>query len=409
MATPKIIADFETQLSTALAVGGTSFTLRSATDDDGVSLPAGLYYFTVDNGSNQKEYLAGTLSGTSVTSVLSVSRQGAETSGAARAHRVGASVIMTDFATYKKYMDEIALVSAPDGSTSAKGVFEAPTLAEVRARTATGGTGAKLAVTPDVLDDLPTQDEKAGLAGYPSAPTATNLLLTRAKSVTAGATINGATLPVPVYQNKTDNEFYACDGNDTAAMKFLGFAISNGTDGASMLVQFNGIVSGFTGLDEGEKYYLSDTVGTISNTIGTYEVLVGVAISTTELLIQKGTRRAGGTTSSGTATGSTAIVCGFRPSVVRLTALSANSAGTNVGLMSAVWVNGSISAVRVSTDDGGSETLGTGTGLVEPADSGSQMAYSITSVTDTGFTISWTETGTVDISQPILWEAEGEL
>lgn len=164
MATPKIIADFESSLATAIAIGGTSFTLSSATDDDGVALPNGLYYFTVDNGSTQKEYLAGTLAGTSVTGVVSVSRQGVETSGAARAHRVGASVIMTDFATYVKYMNEIALVSAPDASNIAKGVVEAATLAEVRARTGTGGTGAKLAVTPDVLDDLPTQDQKAILA-----------------------------------------------------------------------------------------------------------------------------------------------------------------------------------------------------------------------------------------------------
>lgn len=165
MATPKIIADFETQLATAISVGTTSFTLSSATDDDGVALPAGLYYFTVDNSSTQKEYLAGTLSGVSVTAVLSVSRQGAETSGAVRAHRIGASVILTDFATYKKYMDGIALVSAPDASTTAKGVVEAATLAEVRARTATGGTGAIIVATPDVLTDLPTVDEKAAMAG----------------------------------------------------------------------------------------------------------------------------------------------------------------------------------------------------------------------------------------------------
>lgn len=160
MATPKIIADFETQLSTSLAVGGTSFSLSSATDDDGVALPNGLYYFTVDNGTSRKEYLAGTLADTSVTGVLSVSRQGVETSGAVRAHRVGASVIITDFATYLKYMNEIALVSAPDASTSAKGVVEAATLAEVRARTSVGATGAKLVLTPDVMDDLPTSGQK---------------------------------------------------------------------------------------------------------------------------------------------------------------------------------------------------------------------------------------------------------
>jgi len=190
MATPKIIADFESQLATAIAVAGTSFTLASATDDDGTALPAGLYYFTVDNGSSSKEYLAGTLSGTSVTGVLSVSRQGVETSGAARAHRVGASVIITDFATYKVYMDEIALVSAPDASTTAKGVLEAGTTAEIDADTASGGTGAALAVTPDKLvlskygTRLPTADQKAALAGTSGSPSVSNKYVTDADTAT---------------------------------------------------------------------------------------------------------------------------------------------------------------------------------------------------------------------------------
>ena len=165
MATPKIIADFETQLATALAVGGTSFTLASATDDDGVALPTGKYYFTIDNASSQKEYVVGTVTGTAVTAVSSVSRQGIETSGVARAHRIGASVIMTDFMTYKNYIDETTLVSAPDASTIQKGLVEIATLAQVRAGTGTGETGAILVVSPTELDDMTSQAEKAALAG----------------------------------------------------------------------------------------------------------------------------------------------------------------------------------------------------------------------------------------------------
>lgn len=122
MATPIIVADFETQLSSAIAVGGTSFTLSSIIDDDGVSLPGGLYYFTLDNGSSVKEYLTGTLSGSTVSTVKSVSRQGVETTGAARAHRVGASVIITDFATYKKYIDNIAIAGTVAATPSVAGI-----------------------------------------------------------------------------------------------------------------------------------------------------------------------------------------------------------------------------------------------------------------------------------------------
>lgn len=171
MAIPKIIADFEAQLATAISIGSTSFTLSTATDDDGVSLPAGLYYFTVDNGSNSKEYLAGTVSGTSVTGVVNVTRQGVEVSGAVRAHRIGASVIITDFATYKKYIDSTALAGAPNATTSLQGLVELGLAAEIDAGTATGGTGAALVVTPDQLalsiygTRLPSAAEKTALAG----------------------------------------------------------------------------------------------------------------------------------------------------------------------------------------------------------------------------------------------------
>lgn len=151
MAIPKIVADFEVQLSTAISIGGTSFTLSSNVDDDGNTIPDGLYYFTVDNGTSAKEYLAGTLSGTSVTGVVSVNRQGTETSGAARAHRVGASVIITDFATYKKFMEEASIAGASDASSSSKGIVEVATSAEIDADDGTGSTGAPAAITADQL------------------------------------------------------------------------------------------------------------------------------------------------------------------------------------------------------------------------------------------------------------------
>jgi len=184
MSTPKIIADFETQLSAAISVGDTTFTMSSATDDDGIALPDGLYYFTLDNGSTNKQYMAGTLSGTTVSSAVNVSRQGVESSGSTKAHRVGATVIMTDFMTYKKYMDEISLVSAPDASVSTKGVIEVGTTAEINADTATGGSGADLAVTPSKLGasiyktQLPSADQKAALAGSEGTPSDTNTFVT---------------------------------------------------------------------------------------------------------------------------------------------------------------------------------------------------------------------------------------
>lgn len=94
----KIIADFQTQLSTKMEIGATTATLQSATDDDNVALPAGRYFFTIDGDNSQKEHISCSLSSTALTSIKSVSRQGVETSGCVRVHRVGASVVITDFA-----------------------------------------------------------------------------------------------------------------------------------------------------------------------------------------------------------------------------------------------------------------------------------------------------------------------
>jgi hypothetical protein len=105
MSATKIIADFRTSLATKLAVGGTSFTLQSATDDDGVALPAGKYYFTCDGENSQKEHFYCDLVGANATNVQSVSRQGVKTSGAVREHRVGATLTITDFAHIKDLAD----------------------------------------------------------------------------------------------------------------------------------------------------------------------------------------------------------------------------------------------------------------------------------------------------------------
>lgn len=266
---------------------------------------------------------------------------------------------------------------------------------------------------------LPSEGEKAALPGDSStSPSATNPFVTKystrfgVRTKTAGATINGATLPVPVYQSKADNEFYACDANDTNAMKFIGFAISNGTDGNNIDIQFNGVVSGFTGLSEGEKYYVQDTVGTIGTTIGTYEILVGIAISETELLIQRGRRRAAGNTGSlGTASGSTVVTCGFRPSVVRLQGLNyRNQTTDSSSYMNAVYTNGVMSATVMTLGHSGSATVNTSAVLYAAGSTSDFMTFTITSITDTGFTITWTETGTyIADGDGVLWEAEGEL
>ena len=283
----------------------------------------------------------------------------------------------------KAYVDTGGNVNA---STTVRGIVEEATLAEVTAGTATGATGARLFMNPSTASPV------FGV-----------------KSVTAGATIDGATLPVPVYQNKSDGRFYACDANDNTAYKYLGFAVSNGTAATAMIVQFAGIVAGFSGLSFGEKYYVSDTVGTISTSPGTQEILVGIAISATEVMIQKGIARAAGDGSSlGTASGSQAVTTGFRPSRITILASIAVTAGGEKASLSLTWVNNTV--YGLSYLDEATGPVVENNARLYSGQTANYMTFSITSVTDTGFTITWTETGTFAPTASLFtWTAEGQL
>ena len=125
-------------------------------------------------------------------------------------------------------------------------------------------------------------------------------------------------------------EFYKSDANDINRLNFVGFAISNGTDGNPIDIQFNGIVKGFSGLEEGKKYYVTNTTGSIGLDGGTNKILVGVAISATELFIIKNKRIITGTftdsveANNNTVTSDTEITTGFLPRKISVLAKFGN-------------------------------------------------------------------------------------
>jgi hypothetical protein len=90
----------------------------------------------------------------------------------------------------------------------------------------------------------------------------------------------------PVFLDDTTNTWKYADANDTARLLFDGISLAAGSVGVPMAVQCAGIVRGLSGLDAGKKYYVQDD-GTIGTTPGAYIILVGKAISSTELLILK--------------------------------------------------------------------------------------------------------------------------
>jgi len=254
--------------------------------------------------------------------------------------------------------------------------------------TTTGQIGVNATSTP-TADKIPIADGSGKLDGWISSVSE--------KTLTAGETIAGATLPVAVYQNKTDNEYYACDGNDTDKMKYQGFAITDGTDSNPITVQFSGVVSGFTGLSEGEKYYVQDDK-TIGTTVGTYEVLVGIAISETELLIQKGSRYASGVLSFNS-TDTSITNTGFRPSSIRISAMNGDASYTSVGGWTKAGGNSCVADFNTPSTQGVAYRSG---------NTGTEMNGIIDTITDTSFRINNTKAGAA-ANIFIHWEAIGDL
>jgi hypothetical protein len=75
--------------------------------------------------------------------------------------------------------------------------------------------------------------------------------------------------------------------NDERINNFIGFAKEAGNTNDIKKVQIAGIVEDFSGLTTGSYYYLSDTAGGINTNAGTYFKKIGIAISSTKLLIIK--------------------------------------------------------------------------------------------------------------------------
>lgn len=254
----KIVADFATTLIAGVAIGDTTATLQSATDSDGVALPSGRYFFTIDNGTSKKEHISCSLSGTALTSIKTVSRQGTETSGFARAHRLGASIEITDFAHI------LQINNLLNGTTN----FDASTL-----------LGYDGSVTPITANQFaPKSYVDAAALG---TVTVTTIILPG----NAGETVSAGNL---LYLDVTDGEWKKCDADTAGSVDniILAIAQGSGTDGNAITggVMLQGLDTHQTGLTNNTAYYASNTAGEISSTPGTTEVSVGVSRSTTSLL-----------------------------------------------------------------------------------------------------------------------------
>jgi len=178
---PRVVALFETSLASKITSSDTSMTLVSSTDKAGTALSS-YTCFILDEGSASEEFVCGTASSTSVTSMIrgiDPVDGDTEVSALKKEHRRGASVKITNYPTLgilsrilngqetipnaisyssasssfvtanahlasKAYVDSVAVAGAPDANETTKGVSQAATQAELSAGSATGTTGALL-------------------------------------------------------------------------------------------------------------------------------------------------------------------------------------------------------------------------------------------------------------------------
>lgn len=282
---PKIIADFNTTITASVAVGDTTFTLTSATDDDGVALPTGTYGLTIDRKNSNKEYIQCTITGTAVTNVKNVSRQGALTVGFARKHRKGAEVIISDFSVLKKmldlldsttdfdsgtplsydgaptftpgsneiatvkYADDLAIAGSPDATISTKGIS--------KMSVAPVSTSSPISVG-DNDPRVPTQSENDAMVGTSGTPSSTNKFVTNDDTATA-ATANKVARRLAGGNITVVTESANNNTTNAASTEYVDTAISSA--GLSSLPYFLG-----TGDGTSNKSYWNYSIPFISGT-----------------------------------------------------------------------------------------------------------------------------------------------
>lgn len=186
------VASFSTSLASKITSSDTTMTLVSATTDDGTTLTAGsVYGFVLDANTASEEFVSGTVSTTPTVIInmsrgLSVVTGDTEISALKKEHRRGTSVKITDapvllilsrvlngdetipnILSYasssgtftaneqvvnKGYVDGVAFSGAPDASDTVKGVSEVANRTEAASSTPTGSgdTTAPLILTTTI-------------------------------------------------------------------------------------------------------------------------------------------------------------------------------------------------------------------------------------------------------------------
>jgi hypothetical protein len=117
-------------------------------------------------------------------------------------------------------------------------------------------------------------------------PYASGNMWTRTQSTGTWAENAGTDIRMLVQLVTVAGKAYKAD-SDVANLtnNFCGFAVASAAGGADVIVQFGSVLDGFSGLTIGSTYYVNATPGSIGTSAGSNSKKVGIAITTTRLLI----------------------------------------------------------------------------------------------------------------------------
>lgn len=209
-----------------------------------------------------------------------------------------------------------------------------------------------------------------------------------------------------VYFKVSDGKIWKADTDaDESTYNFLGFARDGYTaEDTDVQIITGGIITkAGWGLTAGTWYYLSGTAGAVSSTPGTRMLEVGVAISTTELLIvlRKPRQKSGNTSLTGTDTETVTI--GFRPALV----IVYSQVGRLVGYGSGDSANNQC-AYSNALDNSAETGVDTSHAWVAEVGQSTSFAGIVDTFTATTFRLNQTKTGIgADITINLIWVAIG--
>lgn len=340
----------------------------------------------------------------------------------ATAHNGGSQVTVSNppqlYDAIYDYIDSASIAGAVDGTISAKGIYETATGLEAASTTPIGGgsTSATLVLTtlistttsPTSGNVIPVTKSDGNISDT-FLPNTTKQVNTAFDAI-ASSTFTGATSPQPAFTATSSGKLVLSSGATASTSAFQGFVITTTAPNATATVQTSGIVGGFSGLSLGSNYYVQDTAGTIGTSVGTLSIPVGVAISSTEIAIQKQKRYSSGTTQL-SATGQTVVTIGFRPASVRIHAKVSDASVSSFGVSDGGWTVAGANDCSYFGNKAGDATPGwvgvtTSAWYVYTDITGTPLGHvgNVTSVTDTGFTLNNTKQSTPGDAY-LFWEA----